>query len=384
MIDGIELSDLLLRNKDFRFTGVPCSLLKPITDPLFENPAADYLIAANEGDAIAIASGYYLGGKFGVVTLQNSGLGNAVNPLTSLNSIFDIPIGMLISLRGDSSSYSDEPQHKHMGEITEQLLRLLKIPVFSNSTLSYNDFYEWCKVMPLLQKPSAFLVGRNQVQIREISNKRLLHSSSIEKEKHQVIGRIDHSYSNYGKHNRVELLEYLLGIIENQDILVSTTGYTSRELNTIGDRNLNFYTVGSMGCASSIALGISLVCKNRVIVLDGDGAGLMRMSALSTIGFVNPSNLIHIMLDNGIHESTGSQPTASTHTVFGQVAKSCGYENVIITNELKDIEKTLNQSKEGTTFIHFKIKPGVLKNLGRPTITPKENTIRLRESLKKN
>jgi phosphonopyruvate decarboxylase len=226
-------------------------------------------------------------------------------------------------------------------------------------------------------------VSRNQLQTRQISN-RLPENLVLEKKSYKAVDTSSLDFSYHRIHKRADLIEYLLSIIDDQDVLVATTGYTSRELNTIGDRNLNFYTVGAMGCASSIALGISIVSKQRVIILDGDGAGLMRMSALSTIGFVNPPNLVHIMLDNGLHESTGSQPTASSSTAFWQVASSCGYTNAVITNNLKDLEDLLSQKTVGSTFIHFVIKPGTLKDLGRPTISPEENTIRLRESINKN
>ena len=380
MTSGINLSRLLLDNDIFRFAGVPCSLLKPITDPLYQQGGARYLVTANEGEAAAVAAGYYLGGKFGVVTMQNSGLGNAVNPLTSLISTFNIPIALLISMRGSFNTYIDEPQHLHMGEITQQLLDLLKIEVFSSGESLEKSFREWATFLLSSKNPSAFLIFREDSISQEIS-----YDSKKGGAKNDFTARsmdkLDSvAFEERGTSTRAQVIEAVLNIISEDDVIVSTTGYTSRELNTICDRQLNFYTVGSMGCASSIALGIAMVSKKRVIVLDGDGAGIMRMGALSTIGMVNPDNLLHLMLDNGAHESTGGQPTASFKTNLGGVAASCGYQNVISTNNLTDLANIFNSKPNGCTFVHFKVKPGVLKNLGRPTIAPFENAIRFRES----
>ena len=380
MTSGLNLSKLLLDNDVFHFTGVPCSLLKPITDPLYQQGGARYLITANEGEAAAVAAGYYLGGKFGFVTMQNSGLGNAVNPLTSLISTFNIPIALLISMRGSFNTYTDEPQHQHMGEITQQLLGLLKIEVFSSGESLEKSFREWAKFLPSSTNPSAFLIFREDSISQEIGYN--LNKVSYKNELPvRLLDKLDTAvFQEIGNKTRAEVIEAILSVISEQDVVVSTTGYTSRELNTICDRNLNFYTVGSMGCASSIALGIAMVSKRKIIVLDGDGAGIMRMGALSTIGLVNPENFLHIMLDNGAHESTGGQPTASFKTNLGGVAASCGYQNVMTTNNLIDLVNIINAKVSESTFVHFKVKPGVLNNLGRPTITPEENTIRFRES----
>jgi phosphonopyruvate decarboxylase len=379
MISGLKLSKSLIENDDLLFTGVPCSLLKPITDPLYYKDNSKYIIAANEGDAVAIASGFYLGGKVGLVTMQNSGLGNAVNPLTSLNFTYSIPISLLISMRGSSDDYRDEPQHELMGSITEELLELLSIKVHLSKTNLLRDFEIWSNQLCNNVETTAFLIFRNQVVLDE---KYIIPSSN------HLIARPDQKSFNTELNTqnsedatitRAQLIEFIMGIISDDDIIVSTTGYTSRELNTICDRNLNFYTVGSMGCASSIGLGIASVSKKRVIVLDGDGAAIMRMGALTTIGMINPPNLIHILIDNGLHESTGGQPTASTK--LEKVAIACGYKHVISTVSLRELGQQFSNTSVGSTFINIKVKPGVIKKLPRPTISPKENAKRFRESI---
>jgi phosphonopyruvate decarboxylase len=380
MSQEIKLSKIIKANKDFRFTGVPCSLLRTIVEPLSFIDTSEYLIAANEGDAVAIASGFYLGGKNGVVTMQNSGLGNAVNPLTSLNSTFEIPVAMLISMRGSFNSYPEEPQHIHMGEITEKLLKLLNINIFCQDENINDNFNNWCRHIPKAKESSAFLIYRNDVPVETKKDNSFNHplNSKVSCYLPGVSGI--ENIDNRAVNTRAQLMEFLLSIISIEDIIVSTTGYTSRELNTISDRNLNFYMVGSMGCASSIGLGISMVSNRRVFIFDGDGAALMRMGALSTIGLVNPPNLIHIMIDNGIHESTGGQQTATSKTNLAGIAISCGYQKVLATSSLAELESVIKEYHNGSLFVHFKVKPGVLANLGRPSITPIENTIRFREN----
>jgi len=381
MTSGLQIASLLLNQKDLTFTGVPCSLLKPITDPLFYDQNSRYLIAANEGDAVAIASGFYLGGRQGIVTMQNSGLGNAVNPLTSLNSTYGIPIGILISMRGSFGNFHDEPQHEHMGSITKNLLELLKIDVlYGNKNLS-EEFEQWCSSLKFSLNSTAFLIFRDQLTIDKTRN---YETSTALVSRHKLTsGVMNNTVSTIEKSKitRAELIEFIVDLVSEEDIIISTTGYTSRELNTIQDRKLNFYMVGSMGCASSVGLGIALASDRRVVILDGDGAALMRMGALSTIGLVNPNNLIHVLIDNGIHESTGSQPTATTRTNLGEVALACGYEHVIRATSSSELKEQFVLPTLGSKFIHFIVRPGSLRNLPRPTISPQDNALRFRENM---
>ena len=348
------------------YTGVPDSQLKPLCNYLIDKYGIDYkhhIIAANEGNAVALAAGYYLSTKkFPVVYLQNSGLGNIVNPVASLlnDKVYAIPVIFVIGWRGEPN-IKDEPQHIFQGEITEKLLKDLNIEYFIISSETSDKEVEQVKIkfnnIMNNGKSVAFLVKKDALSF----DKKVL-------------------YKNLHKITREEIIKYILKFSKKSPI-ISTTGKTSRELFEI--RNINnqehkydFLTVGSMGHCSSIALSIALnKPKTKVWCIEGDGSALMHLGAMSIIGASNPKNLVHVVINNSSHESVGGMPTVAENISFTKIAHGCGYKKIIRICSIKDINKKLHQaelSKE-LTFVEILSAIGSRSNLGRPTLSTIEN-----------
>lgn len=291
-------------------TGVPCSYFSGPIEVLGREQGR-YVPAANEGGALAIAAGAALAGARAYVMLQNSGLGNLVNPLTSLVLTYQIPILAFVSLRGWPDPAGDEPQHQVMGPATAPLLDILGVP---------HQFLR---------------AGEDLVRFREIIDSAEAdlaagRSSFVLVEKHSV-GPATGDPAGAQQHG-ADSREVIAAITDAADgcPVIATTGYTSRQLFGIADAPANFYMQGSMGHASSFALGVALTAPGRpVVILDGDGAALMHLGAWSVIGSQAPANLIHVVLDNGIHESTGGQATSSSTTSFTAVALAAGYKTAV-------------------------------------------------------
>ena len=366
----------LKRKFDF-YTGVPCSYLKPFINYVIDSNTIDYIAAANEGDAIAIGAGASLSGRNSIVMFQNSGLGNAVNPITSLNQIFKIPSLIITTLRGDPEGPSDEPQHKLMGKITPEILDLMEI--------------KW-EFFPLDKKdlPNAFDRASEEMEKGNsyalIMKKGSVQSHSLKSDLvTKKLNLIDDSFYQAKIGKRKDALEIIQNNSKEMDLLIATTGYTGRELFSIGDRPNQFYTVGSMGCASSLALGVAISYKkNRVITLDGDGALLMRMGALATIGYYRPKNFLHILLNNELHESTGGQSTVSHSIDFCKIAISCGYERVISARSLDHLKGIINDKTNVLTFCLLNIEPGIEDKLPRPEIMPLDVAKRFKKKIKED
>ncbi len=357
------------------YAGVPCSYLKPFINYVIDSPDIQYVGAANEGEAVAIAAGAELAGMRSVAMFQNSGLGNAVNPLTSLHQIFNIPILLIVTWRGEPEGAPDEPQHKLMGAITPQLLELMQIPwaYFPTETDQIESTLDHAlEFMAEHQKPYALVMKKGSVESVSLNSRLALKPPSAILEPAPALTAI--------KYSRQDILQVIQAASQPSDILLATTGYSGRELYALEDRNTQFYMVGSMGCISSIGLGIALVRPTqRVIVIDGDGAVLMRMSALAIIGYERPPNLLHILLDNQCHESTGGQSTVSHSIDFGAIAVACGYEKVVCVNTPEEVQTVIESTTEQLTFLHVKTKPGIPDKLPRPKITPPEVAQRLRQ-----
>ena len=366
----------LKRKFDF-YTGVPCSYLKPFINYVIDSKTIDYIAAANEGDAIAIGAGASLSGRNSIVMFQNSGLGNAVNPITSLNQIFKIPSLIITTLRGDPEGPSDEPQHKLMGKITPEILDLMEI--------------KW-EFFPLDKKdlPNAFDHASEEMEKGNsyalIMKKGSVQSHSLKSDLvTKKLNLIDDSFYQAKIGKRKDALEIIQNNSKEMDLLIATTGYTGRELYSIGDKPNQFYTVGSMGCASSLALGVAISSKkNRVITLDGDGALLMRMGALATIGYYRPKNFLHILLNNELHESTGGQSTVSHSIDFCKIAISCGYERVISARSLDHLKEIINDKTNVLTFCLLNIEPGIEDKLPRPEIMPLDVAKRFKKKIKED
>ncbi|WP_445220019.1 phosphonopyruvate decarboxylase [Bradyrhizobium sp. Pa8] len=288
------------------FSGVPCSIFGDLFDRAAEAPEFLTVPAANEGSAVALAAGAALSGHRGVAALQNSGLGNIINPLTSLLMVNKIPLLLLISVRGHPDEPSDEPQHTIMGAKTKGLLNELCI--------------EWCDFDGTEAGLDHALARGNDAFHRAAPFALLFRKGQLSGVTERQAGAINYLLS-VG-----QAIELICEQLEMDTLIVSTTGFISRELFRVRDRPLNFYMQGSLGHCSAVAAGLALASPNRpVLALDGDGGVLMHMGILSTIGYANPQNLIHVVLDNEGYVSTGGQPSTSRTTSLEVVASACGY-----------------------------------------------------------
>ena len=354
------------RGFDF-FTGVPCSFLTPIINRVISDPRLDYVGAASEGEAVAIAAGAWLAGRKTVVMCQNSGLGNTVNPLTSLNYPFRIPTLLIVTWRGQPG-LADEPQHELMGEITPDLLALMRIPYW-RFPLTADEVAEALAQaeaeMDRSRLPYAFLMEKGAV--RDDGLDEPAPGGALD-------GTIEDRRTGGAPPPRAEMLERVLAAVPENAAIVATTGKTGRELFTLADRPQHLYQVGSMGGASGCGLGIALNTERPVVVLDGDGAALMKLGTLATIGARQPANLIHLLLDNGVHDSTGGQRTVSTTVDFAALARAANYPNSWRVDSPDGLDAALSfaLATSGPHFIHARIAPGSMSPLGRPAVAPVE------------
>ena len=360
------------------FSGVPCSYLTSVINTVINSKKIKYIGATSEGEAVGIASGAWLAGKKSVVMIQNSGLGNTINPLTSLNYPFKIPILLITTWRGEPK-IKDEPQHELMGKITKNILTLSKIKNEIFPTNEKNLKKVLFKINNLTNKtslPYALIMRKETIKKEKLKQKKIFF-----KKKNKVLIY----YKKKKLPARFQIIKELQKNINNKIAVISTTGKTGRELFSLKDCENYFYQVGSMGCANAIALGAALNSKKKIIILDGDGALLMKMGNMSTIGANQPKNLIHILLDNNVHDSTGQQLTNASTVDFSNIAINCGYKNSYSADNLDDFSKIIKTNLKNTfgpTFIHIKIQKGSIENLGRPTIHPKDVAVRFKNFLK--
>lgn len=349
------------------YTGVPCSYLKPFINYVIDAPDLDYVGATNEGDAVAIASGAELGGRRSVVMFQNSGFGNTVNPLTSLNMIFDIPVLVITTLRGEPGGPKDEPQHALMGQITTGLFDLMRIPweYFPAEEAEIGPCLERAtKHMSEKKQPYGLVMRKDTVASHKLRSKAAPKALAAAKLAPEHVWPAE-------RPSRTDVLAAVQRALRPGDVVVATTGYTGRELYALDDKPCQLYMVGSMGCAGSFGLGLALAQpQRRVIVLDGDGAALMRLGALATLGFERPANLLHILLDNELHESTGGQSTVTHSVDSALVAAASGYPRVERVATAEALEALVAAPTTELTFAHVKMKPGAPAELPRPTVTP--------------
>ena len=364
------------------YTGVPCSFLTPLIDGALADERLAYVSAASEGEAVAIASGAWLAGRRTAVMLQNSGLGNAVNPITSLNAPFRIPTLLIVTWRA-GPGLSDEPQHQLMGRITPALLDLMEVPnrPFPAQEAGLKAAIDGALAeMEQSGLPFAFIMQQG-----DISNDGAKDGGGMSAPPAHVAGEAS-DYSGQGEPmSRYRALESVLSAVSGDAAIIATTGKCGRELFTIADRPQHLYQVGSMGCAAAMGLGVALNTNKPVVVLDGDGAALMKLGTLATIGAHAPGNLIHVVLDNGTYDSTGGQATVSGSVDFACVAADCGYPRSARSDGRDGFEKALAAAIEATNagagpyLIHMRIQPGSMDDLGRPTVKPDAVARRFRE-----
>lgn len=356
------------------FAGVPDSLLKNLCAYITDHfDAANNIIASNEGAAVGLAAGHYLAtGKPACVYMQNSGEGNIINPLTSLTDkeVYRIPVLLLIGWRGRPGVH-DEPQHVKQGKVTLDLLNILGI---GYEVLSKEE------EMASQQIDKAVAALRNEETFALVVEKDTFEPYTLQ--------RVE---SNDLSLSREEAIQTVAAALSERDCIVSTTGMISRELfeyrAAMGQgHEHDFLTVGSMGHASQIALGIALAQPDRrVWCFDGDGATLMHMGSMAIIASKCPTNYIHVVFNNGAHDSVGGQPTVALHIDLPGVARAVGYRKTFSVDNINALASTLKQVTDidGPVLLEVKVKKGNRKDLGRPTTTPIQNKEALMNYLKK-
>ncbi len=359
------------------YCGVPCSHLTPFINYVISADDLNYISAVNEGDAIATAAGFAIAGQGAVALMQNSGLGNAVNPLTSLTHIFKLPLLIITTHRG-APGITDEPQHALMGAMTTALFDLMQIRWEGFPTETDAIAPALARALTSMQtdsRPYAFIMQKNTAAACELTQQTI-------PDRHQTDRLLRHVDAGNPQLTRHQVLEQLLHHTpENQSILIATTGYTSRELFALADRANHIYMVGSMGCASALGLGLARARPDiRIVVIDGDGAALMRMGNLATVGSYGPDNLIHLLLDNGVHDSTGAQATVSANVRFADIAHACGYGMAISGSRLDVLGQVFEPTGvKGARFAHIRTLAGTVDPLPRPAVSPAAVLDRLRQ-----
>ena len=348
------------------YTGVPDSQLKALCSFLMDKYGIDpkhHVIAANEGNCAALAAGYHLAtGKVPVVYMQNSGEGNIINPVASLlnDKVYAIPMLFIIGWRGEPGIH-DEPQHIYQGEVTLRLLEDMGIAAFVIGKETTDDEAERAmedfKAVLAAGKNAAFVIRKGA----------LTDEPKVE-------------YTNDHAMIREEIIRHIVKE-SGEDPIISTTGKASRELFEIRAANgqshqYDFLTVGSMGHSSSIALGVAInKPKQRIWCVDGDGAVLMHMGAMAVIGANKPKNLIHVVINNGAHETVGGMPTVASQIDLVAIAKACGYPHAVCVDSFEALDQALKaaKSRNELSLIEVKCSLGAREDLGRPTTTALEN-----------
>lgn len=355
------------------YAGVPDSLLKNFCFYVADHLSPQqHVITANEGSAIGLATGYHLAtGKIPVVYLQNSGLGNAINPLLSIADpqVYSIPMILIIGWRGEPG-VKDEPQHKKQGRVMLEMLKSMEVP------------------FEILDKQTTDLTQKISEAMNTVREKKCPFVFAIREgtfTEYKFQGAEKNSYPL----TREAAIETVLDYVGKHDVVVCTTGKASRELYELrqkrGEKNrADFLVVGAMGHCSQIALGIALQrTEKKVFCLDGDGSTIMHMGALTTIGRLAPRNFIHIVINNGAHESVGGQPTGAFQVDLMGVAKMCGYKTVLSFSESETLNQTLAAAldQEGPVFMEVRTSQSSRKDLGRPQSTPLENKKQFMQAL---
>ncbi len=372
MIPCQEFVDWLVAlGVDF-YAGVPDSLLKPVCFYLADHAGDKHVVAANEGGAVALACGYHLAtGKVPLVYLQNSGQGNTINPLLSLADpdVYSIPLLLLIGWRGEPGT-KDEPQHVKQGKVTVSLLKAMDIPhrvLAPEPEAARRCVDELMAVATAEKRPVALLVRKDTFEPYKPTA---------------------HAAGDF-EMTREQAIETVVAALAETDAIVSTTGKISRELYEYRDRagqdhQREFLTVGSMGHASQIAMGIALARPDRqVFCLDGDGAMLMHMGGAAIVGAAGVANFKHVILNNGVHDSVGGMATAGLRVSFTEIVKACGYTEAWRVERREDLAGKVGQLRAATgpAMLEIMVQKGARADLGRPKTSPIENKTAFTEFL---
>lgn len=335
------------------FMGVPCSIFKYLINYLEDCNDSKYYLTSSEGEAMGLAGGFALAGDIPVILMQNDGYGNAINPLSSLQLLYKLPCLLLISWRAEPGQ-KDAPQHLYMGKTLKKYLEIFNIPyeIITDKNEEYIKSVK--KAMNYVQEsslPYVFIVRKGYFDKENVKTEN--NESNLEL--------------------RISYLDILNSNAKDKDIFIGTTGFSGRELYSTFNYPGKFYMMGSMGCAPSIGLALSEKFKDRrVFVIDGDGALIMKLGALTTIGHFSPENLIHICFDNKVYESTGGQKTASENIDFCKIACACGYKNILKVKTKEEFKNVIKNkiNLTGPCFVHVLIKPGTVDGLPRPEDSP--------------
>ncbi len=373
-INPLEFFKILQKNDINFFTGVPDSLLKELNNVILKNTNENnHIVTSNEGSSIALATGYHLStNKIPLVYLQNSGFGNTINPILSLASddVYSIPMILLIGWRGEPS-VKDEPQHCSQGKYMEKMLESINLPFrilpdnLEDVKSMLDDTLENLKET---KKPHVILVKKN--------------SFSKYNEKIEIVN----NYEIFRK----DILEKIMDIF-NDDIILSTTGTSSRELLLIYEKknkelNNIFLNVGAMGHVCMIAQGVAMNTSKKVVCIDGDGSSIMHMGNLTSIGTSNLKNMIHIVINNSMHQSVGIQPTVGFKIEFCKIAEACGYKKTFLITSNQEFENSINDIRNitGPVFIEIRVtnKNNYSEDLPRPKDKPTISKEKFMKSIK--
>ncbi|MGI4981843.1 MAG: phosphonopyruvate decarboxylase [Janthinobacterium lividum] len=428
MIEAAQFVEAARARGFSRYAGVPCSYLTPFINYVIQDASLDYVSAANEGDAVAISAGVALAGGRAVTMMQNSGLGNAVSPLTSLTWTFELPQLLIITWRGEPG-VADEPQHALMGPITPAMLDTMDVAweIFPTQPDAIDAALERaCAHMARTGRPYALLMRKGSVAPFKLAGsgapvprpacvlyapaKESADAAATAQTRAHATGAPGTPDSRGApgapraraeRPNRTDALARVIAHTPVGDtVVLATTGFAGRELYALDDRANQLYMVGSMGCVATLALGLARARPDlQVVAVDGDGAALMRMGLFATLGAYGPSNLLHLVLDNGVHDSTGGQATVSAGVSFAHVAAACGYAWAVEGDSLDVIDaafaaqpvpgaaraesavaapagtvaETAAGAAEpliGTRFACLRTRPGSPADLPRPSVTP--------------
>jgi phosphonopyruvate decarboxylase len=382
MIEAVQFVEAA-RERGFQwYAGVPCSYLTPFINYVVQDNTLHYVSAANEGDAVAFIAGVTQGaqnGVRGVTMMQNSGLGNAVSPLTSLTWTFRLPQLLIVTWRGQPGVH-DEPQHALMGPVTPAMLETMEIPweLFPTEPADVGPALDRAVAhMDATGRPYALVMQKGSVAPYPLTAQ--TPPQARPKATPQVSRRNVPAAELPSR--RDALARVIAHTPVDGTVVLASTGFCGRELYALDDRPNQLYMVGSMGCLTPFALGLALARPDlRVVAIDGDGAALMRMGVFATLGAYGPANLTHVLLDNNAHDSTGGQSTVSHNVSFASVAAACGYASAAEGDHLDLLDQVLQgaaTAKAGPTFVCLQTRAGTPDGLPRPTVTPVEVKTRL-------
>lgn len=369
MIEARDFVDACLKREFTVWSGVPCPLLTPLIHSAEASRNLDYVAATSEREAIAIAAGAFLGGRIGVVLCQNSGLGGVIDHVSSLAFPYRIPMLIIVTRRG-SEALEDEAQHEIPGRITGDVLQRVRVgwePFPEGQDDIDAALTRAQESMESNGLPYALVIDRPTLTEHPRKNSGEPEGSP----RAEASGSFQNDPSS--RMSRLTAISTVRDALSGTEALVATAGQTCGDLFSLGHRSNQFYVMGAMGSASSIALGIQRARRDRdVVVLDGDGAALMGFGSLATIGHYGPRRFTHVLLDNEVHASTGGQATASPSVDFAAVAAACGYRNAWSTDDARELAERVGEAHRapGPSFIHVKISSAEPCESSAPSLTP--------------